>query len=79
MQSLAASWIVLPTLDGPAIAVMITEQIKGLSNSIVGKRPGRVEPRAVKRRPKPIRYLTVIRDKARELLLRGIDPYKKRK
>jgi len=77
MQTMAASWIVLPTLDSPTIVVMITAQIKGLTSQIVGERPNRVEPRAVKRRPKPIRYLTMIRDKARELLLRGIDPYKK--
>ena len=79
MQSIAASWIVLPTLDGPAIAVMITAQIKGLTSPIVGNRPNRVEPRAVKRRPKPMRYLTMMRDKARELLLRGIDPYKRKR
>lgn len=77
MQSIAASWLVLPTLDGPTIAVVITAQIKGLASQIVGNRPNRVEPRAVKRRPKPIRYLTMIRDKARELLLRGTDPYKR--
>ncbi len=79
MQSIAASWIVLPTLDSPTIAVMIAAQIKGLTSQIVGNRPNRVEPRAVKRRPKPIRYLMMMRDKARELLLRGIDPYKRQR
>ena len=32
----------------------------------VGNRPGRIEPRAVKRRPKPYPLLTAPRDKARE-------------
>lgn len=79
LQAMAASWGVIPILDGPTVVVMITAQIKGLTTPIVGHRPNRVEPRAVKRRPKPIRFLTMMRDKARKLLLRGIDPYKKRK
>ena len=79
MQTMAAGWVVIPTLDQPTIALLITTEIKSLTSQIVGKRPNRVEPRAVKRRPKPIRLLNMMRDKARELLLRGIDPYKKRK
>jgi hypothetical protein len=35
----------------------------------VGDRPGRVEPRCKKRRPKPYRMLTIPRDQARKLLL----------
>jgi hypothetical protein len=35
----------------------------------VGDRPGRVEPRAKKRRPKPYRMLTIPRDQTRERLL----------
>ena len=79
MQAMAASWVVLPTLDASTIATLIAVHIEGLTGVIVGNRPDRVEPRAVKRRPKPIRYLTMKRDEARSLLLRGIDPYKKRK
>jgi hypothetical protein len=79
IQAVAASWAVLPTLDRATAAEMIAAQIESLTGSIVGNRPDRVEPRAVKRRPKPIRYLTMPRDEARELLLRGIDPYKRRK
>ena len=37
----------------------------------VGDRPERCEPRAVKRRPKPLRYLNQPRDVARAQLLRG--------
>ena len=35
----------------------------------VGNRPGRIEPRCKKRRPKPYRMLTIPRDEARKLLL----------
>jgi hypothetical protein len=50
--------------------------------SLVGKkrlddRPDRFEPRAVKRRPKPHPLLRMPRQKARELIKRGIIPYNK--
>jgi Transposase DDE domain len=38
----------------------------------VGDRPGRVEPRCKKRRPKPYRMLTVPRKEARKALLNGV-------
>jgi len=79
MQTMAASWVVLPTLDKGRITLMITMQLASLTSPIVGKRPNRIEPRAVKRRPKPIRLLNMTRDAARESLLSGIDPYKRRK
>jgi hypothetical protein len=79
LQTMAASWVVIPTLERPVMVLLITTEIKSLTSQMVGKRPNRVEPRAVKRRPKPIRLLNMLRDKARALLLRGIDPYKKRK
>lgn len=79
MQNMAASWVVLPTLDNPTIALMITTQIESLTSQIVGKRPNRFEPRAVKRRPKPIRLLNITRNEAREQLRNGVDPFKKRK
>ena len=79
IQAVAASWVAVVTLDRSIAAKLIIAQIDSLTDSLVGNRPDRVEPRAVKRRPKPTRYLTMPRDDARELLLRGIDPYKKRK
>ena len=79
MQNMAASWVVLPTLDNPTIALMIATQIESLTSQIVGKRPNRFEPRAVKRRPKPIRLLNITRNEAREQLRHGVDPFKKRK
>jgi hypothetical protein len=44
----------------------------------VGKRPGRIEPRAVKRRPKPLRLLTVPRQKAQERVRMHGHPPKQR-
>jgi hypothetical protein len=77
MQTMAASWVILPTLDQGRIALVITMQLASLTSPIVGKRPNRIEPRAVKRRPKPIRLLNMTRNAAREKLLAGVDPFKK--
>jgi hypothetical protein len=79
MQTLAASWVVLPLLDRARIPLLISAQLASLVSPIVGNRPNRIEPRAVKRRPKPIRLLNMPRDAAREKLRNGIDPFKKRK
>jgi hypothetical protein len=45
--------------------------------SLVGGRPDRYEPRAVKRRPKPHPLLTMPRGEAKRLIERGIIPYDK--
>jgi hypothetical protein len=42
----------------------------------VGKRPGRIEPRAVKRRPKPFPLLTKPRAQAREEIRKNGHPKK---
>ena len=59
--------------------MLIAAQIESLTDQLVGNRPGRVEPRAVKRRPKPNRLLNMTRAEARELLCSGVDPYQKQK
>jgi len=79
MQTMAASWGVLPALDRSRVATMIASQLASLTRPIVGNRPNRIEPRAVKRRPKPMRLLTMPRDAAREQLLHGVDPYERRR
>ena len=76
---MAASWVMLPTLDHSKVTLMIVTQLASLTCPIVGNRPNRIEPRAVKRRPKPMRLLTMPRDAAREQLLAGVDPFEKRK
>jgi len=79
LQTMAASWMVLPTLAQSEVASMIAVQLASLICPIVGHRPNRIEPRAVKRRPKPIQLLTMPRQAAREQLFAGVDPYEKRK
>ncbi len=44
MQTMAASWVVLPTLDNARIVLMITMQLASLTSPIVGNRPNRIEP-----------------------------------
>ena len=54
--------------------------LKGIGKRQVGNRPDRIEPRAVKRRPKPTPLLTMPRAEARSLqIATGVDPFKKQK
>lgn len=48
---------------------LATTLLKSISHCLLPKRPGRVEPRAKKRRPKPLPLLTVPRPAAREQIL----------
>ena len=43
--------------------------LKSIASCVLPKRPGRVEPRAKKRRPKPLPLLTVPRQQARDQIL----------
>ncbi len=79
IQTIAASLGSLPLLDADTSDRLIESQLASLTEQLVGRRPNRVEPRAVKRRPKPHRLLNMSRDEARALLNRGIDPYEKKK
>ena len=51
------------------VAILIDVQLVSLAQPMVGNRPNRVEPRAVKRRPKPHKLLTQPRAAARAQLL----------
>jgi putative transposase len=79
MQALAAGWNVNPFVDEAMFMKLVAVQIESLTAQTVGNRPNRVEPRAVKRRPKPNRLLNMTRNEARELLRQGVDPYEKQK
>ncbi|TVS20711.1 MAG: hypothetical protein EA424_02575 [Planctomycetaceae bacterium] len=68
LQTIAASLGSLPLLDDDTVDRLIESQLASLTEQLVGRRPNRVEPRAVKRRPKPQRLLTMPRDEARALL-----------
>jgi len=71
MQTIAASWIILACADQALLSTLIVAQLASLAAQRVGDRPNRVEPRAVKRRWKPIALLTKPRKEAREALLEG--------
>jgi hypothetical protein len=71
MQTIAASLGTLAAAHEDLAATLIAAQIASLAEQIVGNRPDRVEPRAVKRRWKPIALLTKPRKEARAELLRG--------
>ena len=71
LQKLAASWVQGPLLGNETTAALLEVDWKHLAGHRVGHRPNRVEPRAVKRRPKPHDLLTTTRDKARAALLRN--------
>ncbi len=49
--------------------IMIAHVLGAISQLVLTQRPGRVEPRAIKRRPKPHRLLTVPRQVARRALI----------
>ncbi len=54
---------------GPRRTELFEERLRSIASHRVGDRPGRFEPREVKRRPKPHRLMTVPRCEARKLLL----------
>lgn len=65
MQKIAASWATLSVCDEETLVLLVTVHLKHLPAHKVGNRPNRVEPRAVKRRPKPHKLLTKPRAEAR--------------
>ena len=69
IQAISASWLVIVLSDDSAVTGLIEAALANLTGHLVGNRPGRVEPRAVKRRPKPHNLLTKPRDQARAELL----------
>jgi len=70
MQTVAASWMTLATTVRNALLIEV--QLHSLTEPLIGKRPHRIEPRAVKRRPKPHKLLTEPRAVARAQLLAGV-------
>jgi putative transposase len=73
LQTVAASWGVLVLLGEEAQVVLIDAELAGLAELRIGDRPDRVEPRAIKRRPKPHKLLTKPRAEARAELLCGAE------
>jgi putative transposase len=71
LQKIAASWGTLSVGDDTASILLIEVHLRHLASHRVGNRPDRVEPRAIKRRPKPHKLLTEPRQQARAALLAG--------
>lgn len=71
MQKIAASYQTLLLVDESTAAQMIECHLTHLTGHEVGNRPDRVEPRAIKRRPKPHALLTKPRKEAHAELLAG--------
>ncbi len=74
VQSIAASWLVIVLSDAALAALLIDAASVSLAEHIVGDRPGRLEPRAIKRRPKPHDLLTRPRAQARAEMIGAKSP-----
>ena len=68
-QAIAASWDRLSGASPSLIRTLASVQFRAIASHNVGDRPDRVEPRAIKRRPKQHRLLTKPREEARKELL----------
>ncbi len=66
-------------VDGDTLRVFAQSVVVALGDQRVGYRCGRVEPRAVKHRPKPTPLLTMPRCQAQQLLLARTHLYQKQK
>ncbi len=71
LQKVAASWESVLLLSEASLALLLEADFEHLAGHRVGHRPDRVEPRKVKRRPKPHKLLTEPREAARKELLSG--------
>ena len=74
MQSIAASWLLAALSDKDLVARLVDAALLSIAAHIVGNRPGRVEPRAIKRRPKEHALTTKPRAQARAELLKEKAP-----
>jgi hypothetical protein len=71
LQTFNAFREVLQTSRAGEVPRIYQSMLAAIATHRVGDRPDRVEPRAIKRRPKPHRLLTVPRHEARRQLLQG--------
>ena len=71
LQQIAAGWIAIALLHESDQSRLIEAELDNLCGHRVGNRPDRVEPRAIKRRPKPHKLLMEPRAVARAKLQAG--------
>jgi hypothetical protein len=69
LQAIAASWQVIVLSSDSVAERLVDAELENLAEHTVGDRPGRIEPRAIKRRPKPHDLLTKPRNQARAELM----------
>jgi putative transposase len=68
LQKIAAAWAILAVADETLLLTLLETMHADIAKNQVGNRPNRVEPRQVKRRPKPHPLMTEPRDQARAKL-----------
>lgn len=71
METIGPSYEMHVRFDAEQACILNNALLRAMAAHRVGDRPGRVEPRATKRRPKPHRLLTVPRAEARAQVLAG--------
>ncbi len=71
LQAVREAWVIMTHAQGPLRRGLGEGLLVALGQEQVGDRPGRCEPRAVKKRPKKQALLTVPRAEAKAALLRG--------
>jgi hypothetical protein len=69
LAAIAAAWALASVADPSMLSLHAAAQHRGIGASRAGHRPNRVEPRAIKRRPKSHRLLDRPREEARAKLL----------
>ena len=71
MHAIASSWQVIVLSSNIVTERLVKAELEIMAGHTVGNRPGRVEPRAVKRRPKQHALLTQPREQARAELMQA--------
>ena len=69
LEAITGAWALATVADASTLSLHAKTQHHGIAWFRVGHRPNRVEPRAIKRRPKPHRLLTRPRAEARTRLI----------
>jgi len=69
LAAVTGAWALASVADESMLSQHAKAQHEGITWSLVGHRPNRVEPRAIKRRPKPHRLLNLPREEARAKLI----------
>jgi len=71
LAAISGAWALASVADAATLSLHARTQHLGITWSLVGHRPDRVEPRAIKRRPKAHKLLNRPREEARAKLIGG--------